>query len=218
MKPSVRGITGIPQGILSAMVVTVALFLSLPLLTQFQPAPSVKNSTESVLINPHKPPPPPSETRDMPEKQSPVRRKSVERDVKPERVLPNVDIPKTSLLGGEAGGIQISITPSIESVAPIPNPTYRPEEVDKQPVLLRAFPFQYPYLAKRDNIEGWVTLQFVVDKDGNVKKVELAAAEPVGFFEEAALKAVERYRFKPAVKNGEAVSCMMTQRIRFDLD
>ena len=61
-------------------------------------------------------------------------------------------------------------------------------------------------------------MRFVVDIDGSAKGVEVVAAEPEGFFEAAALKAVERYTFKPAVKNGEAVSCMMTQRIRFDLD
>jgi protein TonB len=61
-------------------------------------------------------------------------------------------------------------------------------------------------------------LHFVVDVDGSVEKVEVAEAEPMGIFEEAALEAVERYKFKPAVNNGKAVRCMMTQRIRFDLD
>lgn len=218
MKPFAKYITGIPYGIFSAMMVTIALFLSLPLLTQLQPVSPAENNFEPILIDSRKPPPTPPEEREAPEKQSPIVKEFVNKTDQPKRVRPHVDIQRTGLLTVDMDGIPITIDPSIETLTPIPDPTYRPNEVDHQPVLLRSFPFQYPYLARRDNIEGWVTLRFVVDIDGSVRKVEAVAAEPVGIFEEAALKAVERYKFKPAIKNGDAVNCLMTQRIRFDLD
>jgi protein TonB len=218
MKPFAKSITGIPYGVLSAMMVTLALFLSLPLLTRIQPPSSVNNSAEPIFINPLRHPPPPPETEDVQEKQSLTEKEFVNIVDRPDRVRPKVDIPRAGIMGGREDGIPIPIAPSMEPVVPIQDPTYRPDEVDQQPVLLRSFPFQYPYLAKRDNIEGWVTLRFIVDVDGSVKNVAVTAAEPVGIFEEAALKAVHRYTFKPAVKNGEAVSCMMLQRIRFGLE
>jgi len=217
MTPFAKRINSTPYCILSAMMMTAALFMVLPLLTQLRPTQPGNSNTDSILIFSFSPPQPAPETRDVSEKESPIEKEFAKKEEQPKKARPSFDIPKDSLPGGDTNGIRISIAPSFETVVKIPNPTYRPEEVDQQPVLLRSVPLQYPYRAKRDNIEGWVMLRFVVDKDGSVKEVNVAAAEPTGVFEEVAVKAVKRYRFKPAVKNGETVNCMMAQRIRFDL-
>lgn len=91
-------------------------------------------------------------------------------------------------------------------------------EVDQPPRVLRVFPPVYPFDAKRDNIQGRVMLRFVVDLDGLAKEAEVVEAEPEGVFEDAALKAVEKYKFRPAVKNGKIVTCIARLPILFQLD
>lgn len=218
MNPSVRSVTGIPYGFLSAVAVTTALFLTLPLLTQFQKPLSGDSGIESVFIDSHKPAAPPPQERDWPEKQSFIEKKFVDKNPRAKQLRPDFDIPRVNGLIGDTGEIQIGITQNIDAITPMTELSYRPEEVDQRPTLLRSFSPQYPYLASRDNIEGWVTVRFVVGVDGCIGKAEVVAAEPEGIFEEAALKAIERYKFKPAIKNGETVNCIMKQRIRFYLD
>jgi protein TonB len=53
--------------------------------------------------------------------------------------------------------------------------------------------------------------------DGIAKEAEVVKADPAGFFEEAALTAIARYKFRPAIKDGEAVDCIVRLPITFDL-
>ena len=72
-----------------------------------------------------------------------------------------------------------------------------------------------------NNLEGRIVLQLVVDTDGKAKDPEVVSAEPpevMEVFEEAALMAVERYEFKPAIKNGEDVPCIVKLPIVFELE
>lgn len=218
MDASIKRMAGFPSGILSAMIVTLSLFVTLPLLTKFQKPPSTQTNGQSVLIDLQKPSPPPSKERDetrkqiLPEKEFTERQKN-----RPLREQTKFDIPRGNLITGINDGIEIGITSTFHDTVAMSDPAYRPEEVDQSPRSLRQFPPQYPYIAKRDNIEGWVVLRFVVDTEGVPGKVEVLSADPVGIFEEAAMKAVARYRFEPALKNGEAVNCIMKQRIIFTL-
>jgi protein TonB len=57
----------------------------------------------------------------------------------------------------------------------------------------------------------------VVDVDGLAKEAQVVTAQPEGVFEEAAFKAIERYKFKPAVKGGKTVTCIVKLPIAFQL-
>lgn len=218
MKSTARYMTGFPLGIFSAIIVTASLFMVMPMLTQINLAPPAETKPEAFLIEKWKPSPPPSETRDDQKTQTPLETKIIDKKVRPRREQPKIDIPRGNSLIGINNGIEIDISSTFREIVSIPDQIYNQTEVDQSPRVLRSFPPQYPYLAKRDNIEGWVVLRFVVDTEGMAEKVEVVAADPVGIFEEAALKAVTRYRFKAAIKNGEAVNCIIKQRIRFTLD
>lgn len=218
MDASIKSGTGFSLGIISAMVVTASLFMTLPMLTQLQPTPSTTAENESILSEKWKPSPVPSETRDDTKRRTPPEATIVQKRDRPQREHPKIDIQRGNVLTGINGGIEIDIPSTSDATAIVPYPTYKPEEVDQPPKALRSFSPQYPYLAKRDNIEGWVMLRFVVDTEGIAGKVEVVAADPAGIFDEAALKAVAQYRFKPAIKNGEVVNCITKQRIRFTLD
>lgn len=213
-------ITGFMVSVLSGVIVTALLFIALPLLTRMHRSDLRKDAYVPVLISQRKPPPPPSEDRDEPKEQEPVQKEIQRKTMKAQRTQPQFDIPKVTLSMGSGiiGGIAIDMVTDFEVSDSLFMSAFNPTEVDQPPRAVRTFPPQYPYIAKRDNIEGRVVLKFVVDTDGEAKEAKVEESEPVGIFDEAALKALERYRFRPAVKNGKTVLCIVRLPIAFRLD
>lgn len=70
--------------------------------------------------------------------------------------------------------------------------------------LVRVNP-QYPARAMQRGIEGWVHLAFTITEAGTTKDIEVVEAEPVNVFEDAAIAAVRKYKYKPKVEQGAAV-------------
>jgi len=83
--------------------------------------------------------------------------------------------------------------------------------------LVRLAP-EYPYRARRDGIEGWVDLSFVVTADGRVRNVRVVGSHPRGVFDEAARQSLSRWRFKPKMVDGVTVERTAVQRLTFQLD
>ncbi len=212
--------TGFLVSILSGVIVTVVLFVALPLLTQIHQNYKPSRDRVSVLISSRKPPPPPSEDRDRPKEQELVQKEIQKMTRQAPQTRPEFDIPKVSLaLGtGGIGGIEIGVINDFKVSESLYMSAFKLTEVDQPPRPIRTFPPQYPYIARRDNIEGRVVLKFVVDMDGTAKEVQVVVSEPEGVFEDAALKALNRYRFRPAIKNGKEVLCIARLPINFRLD
>ncbi len=76
----------------------------------------------------------------------------------------------------------------------------------------------YPDEARRAGIEGPVVLSITVDNEGRVVKAVKVITGPGYGLNEAARDALLRFRFKPAIKNGEAVSTEMKYTYTFLLD
>ena len=70
--------------------------------------------------------------------------------------------------------------------------------------LVRVNPL-YPPRAQSRGIQGWVLVEFTVTKQGLVENVVVVDADPDGYFEKAAVNAVQKYRYKPRFENGVAV-------------
>ncbi len=94
---------------------------------------------------------------------------------------------------------------------------FQASNVDIPPKVIKSYPPRYPYLAKRDDITGSVTLQFTITKEGQVADMTVVESYPQGVFDETALKAIEQYRFKPGVKDGKAVDVKVNLPIKFNL-
>ncbi len=76
---------------------------------------------------------------------------------------------------------------------------------------------EFPDRARQDSIEGWVTVSYVIGRDGRVSDVSIVAAQPRNVFEGAVRKAVRAWRFEPVTIDGRAVEQKKTQTIRFSL-
>jgi protein TonB len=76
---------------------------------------------------------------------------------------------------------------------------------------------QYPANALRNNLEGWVDVAFTVNADGSVGNVQVVGAQPRHVFDSAAIEAIRRAKFSPALRDGTAVESQQHQRIQFSL-
>ena len=91
-------------------------------------------------------------------------------------------------------------------------------QLDSGFVPLSRQPPEYPYKAARRGLEGWVRVAFDVNASGNVENIEVVESDPPGVFDIAATRAVSRWRFKPRIIDGQAVSGKASQVVEFKLD
>jgi protein TonB len=85
-------------------------------------------------------------------------------------------------------------------------------EIDQKPrVVFQAAP---TYPSGMQKIEGVVSVLFVVDQTGKVSNPRIEKATHREF-EKPAIDAVKQWKFEPAIKAGQRVSCRMRIPIRF---
>lgn len=76
---------------------------------------------------------------------------------------------------------------------------------------------EYPLDAARNHQSGYATVEFTVNPDGSVGNAHVIASQPGRVFNNAAIQAVTRSKFKPALKDGQPVSSTLQRRIDFNL-
>lgn len=139
--------------------------------------------------------------REKPEQQPPPPEMNLAKNINPGEavgaIVPMVDtgveLEKATSLG--AGGSDSDVVP-----------------------LVRVDP-DYPPQAKQRRIEGWVDIEFTIAPTGTVEDPKVIGANPRGVFEQAALRAVRRWRYNPRIENGVAVARSgIRVRLRFELE
>ena len=76
----------------------------------------------------------------------------------------------------------------------------------------------YPMNQRQTHGEGWVFVQFMVGTDGKPYEIEVVDSMGSRSFERAAVKSVERWKYKPATYNGTPVDSSEITKIRFHID
>lgn len=115
-------------------------------------------------------------------------------------------------------------------VAEAPHPAAAPAAAAPKPVaaapaaaknrdaqITRMVPPKYPLQAARDNQQGWVEVEFTVTADGNVSNARVVDAQPRRVFDRAAIEAVSRWQFKPALINGTPTAVVLKRKLEFKL-
>ena len=83
-------------------------------------------------------------------------------------------------------------------------------------VLSRVMP-NYPGVARSRKLQGWVMVEVTVGRNGSVSNPRVVGASPSGVFESAALEAILKWRFKPAMRQGVPIEQRVRQRVNFVL-
>jgi protein TonB len=90
---------------------------------------------------------------------------------------------------------------------------------DGDAIPLVRVPPQYPERAATRGIEGWVQLEFTINETGGTEDIRVINADPVEIFDRAAMRALERWRYKPRIEDGRPVKRYQNQVvITFDLE
>ncbi|MYD78802.1 MAG: energy transducer TonB, partial [Gammaproteobacteria bacterium] len=77
---------------------------------------------------------------------------------------------------------------------------------------------RYPYRSRANNEQGRVILRVVVDRKGKPKEVSVLESSGYSRLYKAARKAVKRWRFQPAQKDGHSIQGVVQVPINFVLD
>jgi protein TonB len=86
----------------------------------------------------------------------------------------------------------------------------------RAPSLLERSDPEYPEVARKARLEGVVILQAVIGTDGRVEEIGVVkSASPI--LDEAAIRAVRRWRYRAATLNGKAVRVYLTVTADFRL-
>jgi protein TonB len=131
--------------------------------------------------------------------------------VAPER--PNISF------GNGADGVRgvTSARPVLEPIGRNDGIGMRGLDGDAMPIV-RVQP-EYPPGAITSGKEGWVRVRFSVTAAGTVRDAIVVASEPGTVFDEAALRAVARWRYNPRVTDGVAVERVgLETLLRFELE
>lgn len=112
---------------------------------------------------------------------------------------------------GTGGNIQVDI----------PLEEYLPQAdefvaVEEQPVAITLAQPVYPPMAQKAGIEGSVWVKVLVDRTGNIR--DAVVVKPSGAnagFEEAALDAAKKGKWKPAIQNKQPVAVWVSYEIKF---
>jgi len=73
----------------------------------------------------------------------------------------------------------------------------------------------YPEDALQAGSEGRVVLEVIVNRKGEVADVDVVSGDPL--FDQAAVEAVRRWRYAPAILNGKPIDVSMTVVVEFNL-
>jgi len=203
------------------------------------PVESPRKITELVVVDVQRPPPPAPTAPPNPEPvevtRPPPRRMAFRRAQPPPNDTPppemKTDEPPPVVVGltlrstttagtfdAPVGNTLAGKTPdkatNPASVMPSPVPLY---ELDSQPTVIGDVRIPYPEDARSRGIEGTVVLSVLVDESGTVRAVKVISGPGAGL-DQAAAKAVERIRFRPALRKGQPVAAQITYRYTFLLD
>jgi periplasmic protein TonB len=94
---------------------------------------------------------------------------------------------------------------------------YTPAHESDVIAMLR-IPPSYPRPAKLARIQGYVTMEVGISPEGTVTEVSVVDTAPPRMFDVAAMDAMKRWKFRPKIVNGIAVSQRAHQTIEFKIE
>ena len=120
-------------------------------------------------------------------------------------VQQTVPMPKPTTSGGSHGG----------GAAPASGLT--PSQLAQNLKRIKYVPPEFPAKALSQRVSGSVTIEYIVDTNGDPRDVRVVEATPPGVFDHAAINAVKHWHYEPVVANGVPVEVPVRTAIRFEL-
>jgi periplasmic protein TonB len=116
--------------------------------------------------------------------------------------------------GSRGGTDLIAIAGPVAPPLP-PKAKQLPVSVMMEGMLLRRVQPVYPEAARKMRVQGPVVLQAIISKEGRIEHLQVVSGHP--FLVKAAAEAVQQWRYRPYVLNGEAVEVETLVTVNFVL-
>jgi TonB family protein len=116
-------------------------------------------------------------------------------------------------MGASGAGLEAA-TAAVSKAKRKADAVAKPQPVRDDMVVKSVTP-EYPAKAQRRGVVGYVDLHFTTNEAGEVVDVAVAKAEPAEVFDDAAIRALKKWKFKPLVIDGEPTSQRLALRMRF---
>jgi protein TonB len=118
-----------------------------------------------------------------------------------------------SMLGSAMGtGPIVPVPPPVEKTAPT---VLRAGQGVREPKRIAGSPPEYPLIARNARVQGVVILEAVINERGEVGRIKVLRSVPL--LDNAAITAVQQWRYTPTLLNGVPVSVLMTITVNFTL-
>ncbi len=135
----------------------------------------------------------------------------------PEKPPPPPELAQTQTLKPVSQGIAVNTGDFDISLQTGDISLNAPNDGDILPLV--RVPPQYPRRAEAAGIEGYVDIEFTISKTGSVINPVVIDAKPSGIFNRAALRAIQKWKYKPKIEDGQPVERYGVQvRITFELE
>ena len=208
------------RSVLLAAAVAGGVYLLLPYLETLS-APPEKTAALRSVTTAKLPPPAPPPPR--------VKKRAVETEPqtpKPEmqqlrrRLAPMQAAMDLGMAIGDVGGdFSVDFGISADSLGEqVRQLVFEISDLDEPPRPLARLKPIYPPQARMRRIEGEVVVEFIVNAEGTAQDIVVVSSRPGDIFATAAVRAIERWRFTPGTKDGEAVATRVRQKVAFKLD
>jgi len=119
------------------------------------------------------------------------------------------------VIGGGVGGVGPAPPPPPPPAAKAPTGPVRIGGRVQEANLIHKVTPQYPPLAKSARVQGTVEFTAIIGKDGTIRELKLVHGHPL--LVNAARQAVEQWRYKPTMLNGEPVDVITQIDVNFTL-
>jgi len=207
--------------VVTAGAVTLGLYLLLPYLERLSAPPAATLSLRRVdaVDLPPPPPPPPRAAERKPPPAKPKTPKpemqAMQRRLEPLRAAFNFGVAMDAAGGDFSMDFDVQSPVLEEQVRDL---VFELADLDEPPRPLARLAPIYPPQARMRRIEGSVHLEFVVAADGTARDVRVTSAQPSDVFNEAAVRAVQMWRFSPGTREGKPVAVRVRQKVDFALN
>ena len=205
--------------VLLAGTVSLGFYLLLPYLERLSAPPEQTLALRTVATAKWLPPPPLPRVEKNTAEDRPKPPKPQLEELR-RRLVPMQAAMNLNMAIGEVGGdFGVNFGISDEALGEqVRQLVFEIGDLDEPPRPLARLDPIYPPQARMRRAEGNVTVEFVVAADGSVRDVAVVSSQPDDLFVSSAVRAIERWRFVPGTKDGEAVATRVRQRVEFKLD
>ena len=212
--------------VLVTALINISLFLSIPLLSETK-KPRVEDVEWAMVVSFDKPPDPKEILREQEIKKEPERPKDqlpekaafFEKESRPEQINMDFEVPEFEIpldLDVDQGmAVGAPGQSAAQRALQAARTAFEMDEVDRPPQVLRKIPPVYPHDALKKRIEGMLVLRFLVNEVGKVEDISVVRADPKGIFEQRAVEAISKWRFKPGIFEGKPVPTWVVIPIQF---